>query len=95
MILMEDQVTDTMFSGIKRLIWSKMSRFIQGVSIVTNQLSQGELSCLWENNKDIMMLFLMGEMFSNRLEQIILNNQAIMVHPSKLGSAASKTNYQQ
>ena len=73
MILMEDQVTDFMFSSIKRLIWSKMSRFIQGVSIVTNQLSQGELSCLWENNKHIMMLFLMGEMFSNRLELIIQN----------------------
>ena len=70
MILMEDQVTDTMFSSLKRIIWSKMSRFIQGVGIITSQLSQGELSCLWENNKDIMMLFLMGEMFSNRLELI-------------------------
>ena len=66
MILMEDQVTDIIFSSVKKLIWSKMSRFIQSVSIVNSQLSQGELSCLWENNKDIMMLFLMGEMFSDR-----------------------------
>ena len=66
MILMEEQITDNMFGCIKLLIWRKLSKFVQTVPLVTNQLSQGELSCLWENNKDKMMLILFGELFSNR-----------------------------
>ena len=56
MILMEEQITDNVFGCIKLLIWRKLSKFIQTVPKIANQLSQGELSCLWENNKDKMML---------------------------------------
>ena len=65
-ILMEEQITDNMFGCIKLLIWRKLSKFVQTVPQITNQLSQGELSCLWENNKDKMMLLLFGELFNNR-----------------------------
>ena len=65
-ILMEEQITDNMFGCIKLLICRKLSKFVQTVPQITNQLSQGELSCLWENNKDKMMLLLLGELFNNR-----------------------------
>ena len=68
MILMEEQITDNMFGCIKLLIWRKLSKFVQTVPQITNQLSQGELSCLWENNKDKMMLILFGELFTNRFQ---------------------------
>ena len=72
MILMEEQITDNMFGCIKLLIWRKLSKFVQTVPQITNQLSQGELSCLWENNKDKMMLILFGELFTNRSVAIIV-----------------------
>ena len=75
MILMEEQITDNMFGCIKLLIWRKLSKFVQTVPLVTNQLSQGELSCLWENNKDKMMLILFGELFSNRSQQFLVSDQ--------------------
>merc|ERR1719154_321937 len=60
-----------MFGCIKLLIWRKLSKFVQTVPQITNQLSQGELSCLWENNKDKMMLLLFGELFNNRFSSLL------------------------
>ena len=77
MILMEEQITHNMFGCIKLLIWRKLSKFVQTIPQITNQLSQGELSCLWENNKDKMMLILLGELFNNRSMDLVSDAVAV------------------
>ena len=69
LILMEEQITESVFKCVKLIIWSKLYKFIQAIPNVSSQLTQGELSCLWENNKDSMTLFILCEAFSSRLKK--------------------------
>jgi len=71
LILMEEQITESVFKCVKLIIWSKLYKFIQAIPNVSSQLTQGELSCLWENNKDSMTLFILCEAFSSRFSSLL------------------------
>eukprot|EP00092_Neocalanus_flemingeri_P026553 GFUD01028777.1.p1 GENE.GFUD01028777.1~~GFUD01028777.1.p1 ORF type:complete len:522 (+),score=110.65 GFUD01028777.1:221-1567(+) len=68
-ILMEEQVTDNIYHTAKLLVWEKLSKFVQTVPELY-QLSKLELNCLWENNKDAMFFFTLGEILNSSLTSL-------------------------
>jgi len=68
-ILMEEQVTDNIYHTAKLLVWEKLSKFVQTVPELY-QLSKLELNCLWENNKDAMFFFTLGEILNSNLSSL-------------------------
>lgn len=68
-ILMEEQVTDSVYHTAKLLVWEKLSKFVQTVPELY-ELSKLELNFLWENNKDAMFFFTLGEILNNSLSSL-------------------------
>jgi len=65
-ILMEEQVTDNVYHTGKLLVWEKLSKFVQSMPELYH-LSKLELNCLWENNKEAMFFFTLGEIMNSSL----------------------------
>merc|ERR550539_275407 len=69
LILMEEQITEAVFNSIRTVIWNKLSKFVQAVPELY-QLSKAELNCLWENNKDVMLVLVLAEIFNTKFNSL-------------------------
>jgi len=68
-ILMEEQVTDSVYHTAKLLVWEKLSKFVQTIPELY-ELSKLELNYLWEINKDAMFFFTLGEVLNSNLSSL-------------------------